>query len=442
MNSSNSVASGNPISKDFAEQQSDYFEFYRGIPRPEWDYMVRDGFLNGKDVLLLKVINTLTTQKEWCYATNRYLGESTGRQPNRISDTLQEMVKKNLITIKYGKRDGEDCRWIRLNTEGTSTYRPYPKEGPPPTQKRVGPLPKNREQKEEEVNEEEKEEQHSRQRGSSVAAAPSKHRCDKVDGSPSFGINKPKNILDQKIYDLAVKLKQALKDKKKLRRSADLVKWAREFKKLSEDDEVGLATLEKVVLWYLPHIGEDKIPEAYSASGIVEKWEKLVGAYERFNNPQTSKSSNKIPVSVDSLSEEEEWVYDKVKDLYWPKGSKLQLPSAIRQSYAAYSTFKQSLCDYLTNHEEFSNGKFNHLWQVCEQVDAHTFEPKDYLEQWFTRNNEVAHWDKWCGHLSIFSLDHKWFKTELYEHCENFSGDPEDADLLLKELGLVKEDAQ
>lgn len=81
----------------------------------------------------------------------------------------------------------------------------------------------------------------------------------------------------------AKKLYEALKAKKKIFRKVNLNKWIFQFKKLRVDEEEKKDRIKKVLLWYIRHIGEEWIPEAFSAMSFREKFENIEAAMERSN---------------------------------------------------------------------------------------------------------------------------------------------------------------
>lgn len=81
----------------------------------------------------------------------------------------------------------------------------------------------------------------------------------------------------------AKKLRKALQAKKKIFRKINLNKWILQFKRLRVDDEVEKKDIKKVLLWYIRHIGEDYVPEAYSAKSFKDKFDQIVAAMKRSN---------------------------------------------------------------------------------------------------------------------------------------------------------------
>lgn len=103
--------------------------------------------------------------------------------------------------------------------------------------------------------------------------------------------SKPSNVTEQlgsqpfDIYHhLASKLKYALAEKNKLRRKANLAKWSKAIFSFvtSQDNPKQFAKyFEKVLDWYIEHMGDEYIPKVYSANGLCDKFERIEDAMER-----------------------------------------------------------------------------------------------------------------------------------------------------------------
>jgi hypothetical protein len=115
---------------------------------------------------------------------------------------------------------------------------------------------------------------------------------------------------DRFYYKRSIQLSNALKSKRKIFRKLNIDKWSIEFKKLHIEDEVKKSKIKEVLSWYVKHIGEDFVPEVYSAKSFRLKFEKIVSAMERNQNTEREKKKSYKPGDdeEDFNIETEEWV--------------------------------------------------------------------------------------------------------------------------------------
>ena len=75
-------------------------------------------------------------------------------------------------------------------------------------------------------------------------------------------------------YITAKKLYEVLAAKRKIMTRPKLMDWANSFRKLSE--KASKDEIERVLNWYIQHIGEQFVPKAYSAESFLVKYPRIV----------------------------------------------------------------------------------------------------------------------------------------------------------------------
>lgn len=73
----------------------------------------------------------------------------------------------------------------------------------------------------------------------------------------------------------AERLYNSLSVKRKIFRPVDIKSWTKEMAKFIAESDVSVEEFEKVVDWYCRHIGEDYVPQAYSAKSFVDKFPQI-----------------------------------------------------------------------------------------------------------------------------------------------------------------------
>lgn len=86
-----------------------FIRYFVAVPR----IILNDLSCSQTDKLLFGIINSLSNNKEYCYASNSYLAKELNVGTKTISNSLSNLKKLNYINIKYEK----DKRMIYLNLE-------------------------------------------------------------------------------------------------------------------------------------------------------------------------------------------------------------------------------------------------------------------------------------------------------------------------------------
>jgi len=122
---------------------------------------------------------------------------------------------------------------------------------------------------------------------------PSKATLDKLDKEEldknTLPTNSRKKRRTPSTFDhrAAAELKKVISSHIKVNKNARMEQWADTFRLLRERDGVAIDEIKNAIKWYKHHIGEEYIPEAYSADAFREK----------YNN-------NKIPAAMKRTAEE------------------------------------------------------------------------------------------------------------------------------------------
>ena len=112
-------------------------------------------------------------------------------------------------------------------------------------------------------------------------------------------------------------------------RTPNLKSWYRDFAALGRD--VGEEHLEKVLVWYIKHMDEDYMPEAYTARAFRDKFPAIEAKYRE------------DPASVEVSPEAAEVTARVAATHPVPKGILKKLPAIIQRSMDAYKPFWESL---------------------------------------------------------------------------------------------------
>jgi hypothetical protein len=264
----------------------------------------------------------------------------------------------------------------------------------------------------------------------SVASAPSPSPGDKDNRRSSSipfdkkGINKD----NSPGMECAVLLRDAVAAKGYLDKRSNIKAWKRTFEERIPD--WGLQEVKEILGWYVKHILHEGVPEAFSAITFFDKFPAIKAAMAR------SQKKGDTNLDVAGLNKDELWIYEQLKDLYWPGNTKVQLPSAIRKTRNDYTVFKNSLFKYMDSHSEYDGTKSNFLYRLCDYVDSSTYNPTDFALMWLKDTSEMFSSCPNARKLRVFSLSNEIFSEKMVECCVEYSGDARDWDFLIKSLGL------
>ena len=214
--------------------------------------------------------------------------------------------------------------------------------------------------------------------------------------------------------EVADKLFKALYTASKLTRhyrKVPLVAWGKyflELEKVRTKDQISV-----ILDWYSQNIGKEYIPQAYSAQSFCHKFANLEDARKR----QLSSSDQTTNPPADLvISPEAQRLYEVIRELPWPKGSREQLLPVIQISLNNYKKYLQTNRKLL-KHDNYGvkslADRFNTLYT------AHT----NFILQWFYRyNDSVKNWSGWSGKVNPFSPNIKFFDKLGKEWTQDYVG--------------------
>jgi len=113
------------------------------------------------------------------------------------------------------------------------------------------------------------------------------------NGSSRRGKKKQPSPFDIKA---ASKFAEVVRSHRKVQKNSDLRQWANTFRQMRETDKVPEKDIRETITWYRKHIGEDYMPEAFSAAAFRKKYAegKFASAMKRcLQNNGTSSNGRK-----------------------------------------------------------------------------------------------------------------------------------------------------
>jgi hypothetical protein len=228
----------------------------------------------------------------------------------------------------------------------------------------------------------------------------------------------------------AQQLFEALSEKRKVTSSAKPKNWHAEFRKLRAelgDDE----RLRSVLDWYCSHVGQDKVPEAFSASSFREKFIRIESAMTRSANGN-GKHPEPTELSADGRKVMK---YLEPPLSEWKSAAPL-MPAAVEQSLAGWRQLKTAL-------RKLAEGesKFRRLAQHILDDWQHSPDDVGRVQQWFMfyHQDTVATWKggKWHGKPPVLRVGEAEFEKRIRSFVHDYDHSrPNLWDELKKEAGL------
>lgn len=199
---------------------------------------------------------------------------------------------------------------------------------------------------------------------------------------------------------MAVKLANAIKAKKLNRYQIRLELWAVEFKRLLAKRD--RSEVWKVLDWYIDNLGQEYVPDAFSAESFRKKYERI----------EVSMCSDPDAVEV---SKEGESILNLLKQTWWPKGADIELPVVVQKSFGNYSKFLDSLKKLKAfvnerqakcpDEEDKMAVKYRRLHLFLNHLftTGKVQNPIPFVTNWFLMiNNSVVSWPAWEGGLGRY----------------------------------------
>jgi len=213
--------------------------------------------------------------------------------------------------------------------------------------------------------------------------------------------------------DCATKLKETLQSKNLVTRPVSIKKWSNEFRILRKTNKK--AIIKSVLKWYCDKARQKYVSVALSAGSFRRKFDNLKHQSEN----QFTSSSPKEHKEYDTITKA---LYDELKHLHWPKGTKTQLLDAIQDSVLEYDLFWKALLT-VTKRADVPTG----VLRLAKELKGSIPSQKTFVRTWFeTINKSVENWEGWSGNLRSMALkrDHKKFQALGRGWSDDYCGEP------------------
>lgn len=331
-------------------------------------------------VLCLHIDSLVQARGLGCFASNSYFGDLFKVTTVHISRMLNSLIKLGLVVIKQHNPRIMETTWSRISTES----------GSPPLNIKVHPP----------VNINVHHTKGSTVLPNTVAAADAAGDAvedDPVllngyDGTPPKIKHTPEHLAD------AIKLRDALHQKQVMvGRKISVKRWADEIATLV--NQIGsLQRVRDVLEWYLPRIGNEFIPEAYSGKGFRQKFPKIESAMKK--DQKRNPTVTETPLGSK--------IYDWASRFKWPKGADSKLRAAVEVSLVNYTTFSKHLRDWVVK-QTFNKGYTDKgLFRLATEIQSQLGSPQTFFDKWWGDVfKSVKGWKTWSGDLLQFVFDPK-----------------------------------
>ena len=251
--------------------------------------LLDQGTLNARDLLMLCTIASFCKHGK-CFASNAYLGRCIGVSASRANSIISKLKKLKLI-----EQVGFDGRRRTLKIcydENKISPVDSPKIGRQTSRKKGGRLPENRDI---EYKGEEKE---LEKKISMLEPAGSNQARESSTPGPENGQVVPKKKKQPTSFDFraAEELWKVVQTHRKVQKNSELRGWANQIRQMREVDEVSKEDIRKTIEWYAVYIGQEYMPEAFSARTFRQKYKdgKFTAAMRRTSRETSSNGNGKV----------------------------------------------------------------------------------------------------------------------------------------------------
>lgn len=198
---------------------------------------------------------------------------------------------------------------------------------------------------------------------------------------------KERGKASQADIERAKKLEDALRRRNKLFRQVNRAAWADAFRKMQEADAIPADKLDRVLNWYAAKIGQQYVPQAFSAKAFRERWPAIVEAMGR----------DKTTIIASDVAQD---IAAKLTRTPWPKGSGPQVIAAVQMSLDAFDDFAKRRRELLARTD---NAK---LKRWLPKLDELLGTRKTFVAGWMEGvRQRVERWPNWSGHLTSLAFD-------------------------------------
>lgn len=388
-------------SKHDGELPPDTTTHFIGALSPrELHVLVHDRVIKAAEAWVLLEIGSLVHPVHGCYIGNEKLAQRVGLSVRRLQEVLARLTDLGLIkTLKFdGHRRHIETRWVRvLGGEGGVDMRK--------TAGRTCGKPHGTDKEFRKGN--------KQTPASGVFAV-------------GLGIARGKQPVDTTEADTATATKLLTAVRKYLGTSHPFVRgthtttWAAHIAKLRILDAVPEERITKTVAWYTTHIGDEYVPEAYTAASFRKKYPAIEAAMKR-------DAGATVEVTPDA-----EVVAGRLRMLGWPKGASGRVPQVAQASldtYRAWVTgFRRFIDIVKEGGVDMPPKERKRLERFMAVVWDKIPQSRQFVQGWLTDvHNRVAHWDDWDGDLMkfVFNPNSKRWHATGRGWAEAFSGNPD-----------------
>ncbi len=261
-------------------------------------YLFWDGKVNAKQVFALATIAALSKGGEGCWASNAFLAERLNVQPRMLQLMLEEL--KDIGLIKQTGFDGRYRTLVTCWTEAVAeSFKNLQKSKANQEAQEIAPLQAKERRKLRPGGAEScapaaqkvalREVKGERQRETDAATAALSTSGEASPGLLSNGKTPARFPGDDLVEELFTKV---MRLRKASATTSNPAAWKRLLARyLKKCDPAGQTWTLELLAWYIPHMGEPYIPEAFSIDGFIDKRFKISDARDRAaadrNRPRT-----------------------------------------------------------------------------------------------------------------------------------------------------------
>lgn len=218
--------------------------------------------------------------------------------------------------------------------------------------------------------------------------------------------------------------------KTNLRTKISITKWATEFEKLRETDDVDAQDIDLALDWLSKNFDKDYTPRLFSASGFRRKFRAIQAAMQR--DPDAG------IVITDQCKK---LVLRDMVYWNWPKGAQDQLHETVQRSMNAYVDFRARVLNLLgqarSHRLRIGRDKQKALANFIPQVLSKLMSVDTFVENWMHAvHRMVWRWDDWSGDLVALSFkpNSKKFYGMGCDWALEWCGDHKRWQLLMEQL--------
>jgi len=400
-------------------------EVSHGIWIPLWSFQVEPlRSLSAGERQLYCLIFGLSRSVGYCFASNSKLSAILNSSPNAIGNSVSKLKNNGLVSVNQVGKSRQISPLIDITKaddgpllvegqgNGTSTKSGGPQADPPlkvegTSTKSGGPY-------------------YNKLKTKQKLSRPSGGDGVEMETDMPFleSLETEKTPPSKFDIDCASKLKDALNTKNLITRPVSLRNWSNEFRILRKTNKK--AIIKSVLKWYCDHAGQKYISVALSAGSFRRKFDNIKHQSENHVTPTSVKKHTEYDQATTSL-------YNELRHLHWPKGTKTQLMDAIQDSVLEYGVFWKALTD-VTKRTDVDPKVLRFAKELRSSIPS----LKTFVRDWFEGiHKSVANWKDWSGNLRSMALrrDHKKFHSLGQGWSDDYCGDPSRWDKLLELLG-------